>query len=77
VKTAVEVTCGTVRGRLVARPVACLHVTREILLEHERNEQRVYRRYTFMALSAILPGVLALALGGLSLTGKRRKRESA
>lgn len=76
-KTAVEVTCGTVRGRLVARPVPCLHVTREILLEHLQTEQRVYSRYTMMAFSALVPGLLAVVLGALSFTGKRRKRKPA
>lgn len=78
VKTAVEVTCGTIRGRLVTQPVMCLHVTREIILEHERNEQAAYRRYTLLATSALVPAALAAALGAISLLGgKRRKRSAA
>ncbi|MBS2020515.1 MAG: hypothetical protein JST00_47100 [Deltaproteobacteria bacterium] len=76
VKTAVELTCGTVRGRLVARPLACLHVTRQILLEHELSEEKAYRRYTIMTYAAILPGGLAAVMVvHLVLAARRRARE--
>lgn len=77
VKTAIEVTCGTIRGRLVTRPVPCLHVTREILLEHERNEERTYRRYTIMSFAALAPAALAGLLGAMSVMGARRRKRSA
>ena len=77
VKTAIELTCGTIRGRLVTHPVPCLHVTREILLEHERSEERAFRRYTVMSFAALVPAALAGVLGAMSVMGARRRKRSA
>ncbi len=73
-KTAVELTCGTIRGTVITNPVMCLGVTRAILLEHERREQRAYRIYTTFAYGALVPAALGLACAAMALSDARRKR---
>lgn len=78
VKTAVEITCGTIRGRHLGDPVGCLALSRSIVLEHECDERNVHRTYTRLAWSALAPALGAAVLGALQLVRvTRRKRREA
>jgi hypothetical protein len=78
VKTAVEIACGTVRGRNVSDPVRCVQLARSITYSHECRERDVYRRYTWLAWAALVPFFAAVALGASVVAElARRKRRAA
>lgn len=78
VKTGVEITCGTIRGKNVADPVRCVQAARTLTYEHECNERDVYRTYTWLAWAALVPLFAAAALGASALAElARRKRRAA
>ena len=77
VKTAVEFACGTVRGHNVADPVGCVLAARAIVYTHECQDQDAYRRYTWLAWSAMVPFAAALVIAAFVVAGivaARRKR---
>lgn len=77
VKTAVEFACGTVRGRNIADPVACLAAAHSITVSHECHEQDVYRTYTWLAWAALVPLLAAVAVAAsviAAVAAARRKR---
>lgn len=80
VKTAVEFACGTVRGKNIQDPVECLTRARSIAYDHLCREQGVYRTYTMLAWSAVVPLLAAAIVAGLVVAGaaaSRRKRPPA
>jgi len=78
VKTAVEFSCSTVRGRNLRDPLGCLARARSITYEHECLERDVHRRYGWLAWAAALPLFLAAVLGFSVLAElARRKRRTA
>jgi hypothetical protein len=76
VKTAVELSCSTVRGKNIADPLDCLVRARTITYSHECRERDVYRRYGWLAWASLVP-LLVAALLGASLLAElaRRKRQ--
>jgi hypothetical protein len=75
VKTQVEIACGTTRAREIANPLLCLERSRSIVFNHQCNEERHYRTYTWLAWSSIVPALAVVLLGGLQLTARSRKKE--
>ena len=59
--------------RDVFDPVKCLSRSREIVLGHERSEQRTFRTYTYLAWSALSPAMGVVALVALQLMGRKRR----
>ena len=80
VKTAVEFACGTIRGKNIQDPVACVARARSITYDHECREQGVYRTYTWLAWAALVPLLAAVVVGAFVVAGAaaaRRKRPGA
>ncbi len=77
VKTAVEISCGTVAGRNIADPVRCLALARSIAYDHECREQRVYRTYTWLAWAAVVPLLVAVVLAAALLVDAARRERRA
>lgn len=78
VKTAVEFSCHTVRGKNIEDPVDCLARARIITYAHECRERDVYRRYGWLAWAAVVPLLAAAVLGASVLAAlARRKRPAA
>ena len=77
VKTAVEISCGTVQGRNIADPVRCVALARSIAYDHECREQSAYRTYTWLAWAAVVPLLLAVLLGASVLAGIARRKRTA
>ena len=78
VKTAVEITCATVRGRNIKDPLGCVTLARTITFQHECRERDVYRTYTWLAWAALAPLLVAAVLGASLLAElARRKRRAA
>jgi hypothetical protein len=76
VKTDVELECGGDRARNVADPARCLSRARDIVQNHELRERVTFRSYTFIAWSALVPGLTALVLGLLLLSGTTARKRS-
>jgi len=78
VKTAVEFSCSTVRGRNIPDPLDCLVRARTITYQHECRERDVYRRYGWLAWAAVVPLFIALLIGASAVAElARRKRRVA
>jgi hypothetical protein len=80
VKTAVEIACGTIRGRNIADPVGCVAIVRTIAYDHECREQRAYRTYTWLAWAALVPLLVAVGVAASVLAraaAARRKPPAA
>lgn len=77
VKTAVEITCGTVRAHYLSDPVRCLVGARAIVFEHECREQRAFQSYTRLAWSALVPALLAVVLGVMQVAAVTRRKRTA
>ena len=75
VKTAVEILCGTVGGRVVSDPVLCLAKSRALVTMHEAHERRTFRTYTWLAWSALAPSLVVVVLGALAVARRRRPSE--
>jgi hypothetical protein len=78
VKTAVEFSCSTVRGRNIKDPLDCLTRARSITYTHQWREEDVYRRYRWLAWAAVVPLFLAALLAVSAVAEHtRRKRRAA
>lgn len=77
-KTGVEIACGATRGRDIREPLECLARARVITYDHLCRERDVYRRYGWLAWAAVVPLLVAAALGASTIAElARRKRRAA
>jgi len=59
----------------VRDPVLCVSRSRTILLAYEEHERETFRTYTWLAWSAVVPGLIAFVLVALQLAGRRGARK--
>jgi hypothetical protein len=77
VKTGVEITCGTIRGRNVPDPLRCVAQARSLVYGHECRERDAFRTYTWLGWASLVPLLVALGVATSLLAEMMRSRRRA